>query len=37
MGRRAFAPVPPDSPDELKQRAEWLESELAAIRQQLNE
>jgi hypothetical protein len=37
MGRRAFAPASPESPDELKQRAEWLESELAAIRQQLNE
>ncbi len=37
-GRRAFGPaVPPESPDDLKQRAEWLESELAAIRQQLNE
>lgn len=28
---------PQESMDELKQRAEWLESELAAIRQQLNE
>ncbi|MEX1297855.1 MAG: DUF5320 domain-containing protein [Desulfotignum sp.] len=37
MGRRAFAPAAPESPDELKQRAGWLESELAAIRQQLNE
>ncbi|MCF8088298.1 MAG: DUF5320 domain-containing protein [Desulfotignum sp.] len=37
MGPRAVAPVAPESPDELKQRAEWLESELAAIRQQLNE
>ena len=37
-GRRAFGQaVPPESPDDLKQRAEWLESELAAIRQQLNE
>jgi hypothetical protein len=37
MGRRAFGPAVPESQDELKQRAEWLESELAAIRQQLNE
>ena len=37
MGRRAFGPAVPESPDELKQRAEWLESELAAIRQQLDE
>ncbi|MDZ7664358.1 MAG: DUF5320 domain-containing protein [Desulfotignum sp.] len=37
MRGRAVAPAAPESPDELKQRAEWLESELAAIRQQLNE
>jgi len=37
MRGRAVAPAAPASPDELKQRAEWLESELAAIRQQLNE
>lgn len=40
LGRRTFTPEGPDGPksaDVLKQRAEWLESELAAIRQQLNE
>jgi hypothetical protein len=37
MGPRGSAQAAPESPDELKQRAEWLESELAAIRQQLNE
>jgi hypothetical protein len=37
MGYRGFAPAAPESPQDLKQRAEWLESELAAIRQQLDE
>lgn len=37
-GRRSFGQAaPPESPEDLKQRAEWLESELSAIRQQLNE
>jgi hypothetical protein len=37
LGPRAYAQAGPESPDDLKQRAEWLESELAAIRQRLDE
>lgn len=37
MGPWGGAQAAPESPDDLKQRAEWLESELAAVRQQLNE